>query len=92
MAEKIWPPSTAIKGRTPDLEEENTQLRTQLHDALFQVGYQTKEIANLRAELKAALDALRTAPEPPWNTRPNVGWQGAYCDWYEAQAALGGDA
>ena len=43
----------------------------------------------LRAELNAALDALRAAPKPPWNFRPTIGWQGVYCDWYEAQAAIG---
>ena len=47
------------------------------------------EIARLRAELNAALDALRAAPKPPWHFRPTIGWQGVYCDWYEAQVALG---
>ena len=41
----------------------------------------------LRATLNAALDALKAAPKPPWNFRPTIGWQGDYCDWYEAQEA-----
>ena len=43
----------------------------------------------LCAALNAALDALKAAPRPPWNFRPTIGWQGVYCDWYEAEVELG---
>jgi len=33
-------------------------------------------------------EALKAAPKPPWNFRPTIGWQGDYCDWYEAQVTL----
>ena len=65
--------------------------------AEYEVGYPSLAQQNdrysaenntLRAELNAALDALRAAPKPPWNFRPTIGWQGVYCDWYEAQVTL----
>jgi len=61
-------------------------LRQALHET---IDRQRERITMLEAELNAALDALRAAPKPPWNFRPTIGWQGVYCDWYEAQVALG---
>ena len=61
-------------------------LRQELHRTIDSLLAQRDA---LRVELNAALDALREAPKPPWNFRPTIGWQGVYCDWYEAQEALG---
>jgi len=47
------------------------------------------QVMVLVAGYKRALAALKAAPKPPWNFRPTIGWQGVYCDWYEAQVALG---
>jgi len=67
---------------------EETELRI-VEIAQERIAELSADKARLRAELNAALDALRAAPKPPWNFRPTIGWQGVYCDWYEAQVALG---
>ena len=44
--------------------------------------------AKVLDENDALRRALKAAPKPPWNFRPTIGWQGDYCDWYEAQVTL----
>jgi len=58
-----------------------------IHRLLEYVESIEAERDTMRAALETALDALREAPKPPWNFRPTIGWQGDYCDWYEAQEA-----
>jgi len=77
------------------LQEENSSLRAEC-DKLDKQAAMAIALADEAQALSAKVldenDALRTAlraaPKPPWNFRPTIGWQGVYCDWYEAQLAL----
>ena len=51
--------------------------------------YRVADVEALRADNTRLRAALEAAPKPPWNFRPTIGWQGDYCDWYEAQETLG---
>ena len=77
---------TRLRAKLKKYEEDKEWLRECDVYAAFQE--EIEETARLRAELNAALDALKAAPKPPWNFRPTIGWQGVYCDWYEAQVTL----
>ena len=70
------------------LIEERDALREECDEMRSLAVKYADEIAALCTELNAALDALKAAPKPPWNFRPTIGWQGDYCDWYEAQVTL----
>jgi len=77
------------------LEAENTSLRAEC-DKLDKQAAMAIALADEAQALSAkVLDendamraALEAAPKPPWHFRPTIGWQGDYCDWHEAQAAL----
>jgi len=74
---------------TTHMRSENVRLREECDEMRSLAVRYADEIDALYTALGAALEALRGAPKPPWNFRPTIDWQGVYCDWYEAQAAIG---
>jgi len=77
MAEKIWPPSSAFRGRVPDLDAENASLKARL--AVFAaiikdeqnkvavltdtIEVQREENASLRAEIADLKYIVRGCPQ-----------------------------
>ena len=95
MVEKIWPPSSAFRGRVPDLDAENASLKARLavfaaiaKDEQNKVAVLTDTIEVQRedsARLRAALEAVHWVPqvrlEPPYPAVPAIVKFCPWCGW-----------